>query len=101
MVSELRDFIGVTTLVFLAGLLIGALFGWVAERSDFCIRSSLIRFGAGNKAGKENGNKHIVMLITASLVAFMSVQLSNEFDFIDYSGSLHANSSPNVFGIFL
>ena len=101
MIVELREFFGVTTFVLLAGLLIGFLFGWVAERSDFCIRSALTSFDFGNKKLKDNANNHLIVLIIASLVAFASVSIGQKFELLDYNGSIYTNQSPNVLGIFL
>ena len=39
-IIEWRDIYGVTTLVLAASLLVGGLFGWLAERSDYCARSA-------------------------------------------------------------
>ena len=35
-IIEWRDIYGVTTLVLAASLPVGGLFGWLAERSDYC-----------------------------------------------------------------
>jgi len=39
-IIEWRDIYGVTTLILAASLLVGGLFGWLAERSDYCARSA-------------------------------------------------------------
>jgi len=101
MIENLRDAFGVVNLVFFLSLLVGFTFGWLAERSDFCIRASIVSLLDGQIAGTNRNSQNILMLLIAIITAFLGVQIANFYELLDYSNSLHGRVDVNVVAVFI
>ncbi|MFZ8924693.1 MAG: hypothetical protein ACO2ZQ_08150, partial [Candidatus Puniceispirillaceae bacterium] len=99
LIIEWRDIYGVTTVVLAAGLLAGGLFGWLAERSDYCARSAYdelflatsnranSNFGAIKSASKDRAPFNQLWQVSiAALSAIIAVSLLSQMELISLGG---------------
>jgi len=112
-IIEWRDIYGVTTIVLAAGLLAGGLFGWLAERSDYCARSAYdelflktsnraySNLKAINAAPERRGRFNQLWQVSiAALSAIIAVSLAAQMDLISIDGARQHQAPLNLFGLF-
>jgi uncharacterized membrane protein YedE/YeeE len=85
--ADLRDLYGVTTLVVGAALAAGALFGWLAERSDYCARSALDELWPRDGGTVPRAPNQLWQLTVAALVAMAGVWLATGLDLFTLDGT--------------
>ena len=67
--SSITEWLGEKTTVVFAGLLIGMLFGFFAQRSRFCLRSAVVEFWNRSGTGR----------LTIWLFAFSAAMIGTQF----------------------
>ena len=99
-IIEWRDIYGVTTVVLGASLLAGGLFGWLAERSDYCARSAYDElFSINSHKGRGQFNQ-IWQVAIAGLSAMIAIWIAVQFDLIDISAARQHKAPLNLVGLF-
>ena len=82
-IIEWRDIYGVTTLVLAASLLVGGLFGWLAERSDYCARSAYDEiFSLTSRTGRGQLNQ-LWQVAIAGISAFIAILIARQLELFD------------------
>jgi uncharacterized membrane protein YedE/YeeE len=113
LIIEWRNIYGVTTVVLAAGLFAGGLFGWLAERSDYCARSAYdelflatsnranSNFGAIKSASKDRAPFNQLWQVSiAALSAIIAVSLLSQMELISLGGARQHQAPLNLFGLF-
>ena len=92
---QLMETLGENTTAALGGLLIGALFGFFAQRSKFCLRSSVVEFARGRI-----GTKTSTWLLTFS-AAVAGTQLMNFLGVFDTTGVRQLTNTGSISGAII
>jgi uncharacterized membrane protein YedE/YeeE len=100
LIAEWRDLYGVSVLVVSAAVLVGAAFGWLGERSDYCARSAYDELLAGPHAGSAAKPNQLWQLAFASLTAIAGVFLAQKMGWINLDNAPLGGTSLNLFGLF-
>ena len=87
-IAEIRELYGANTLVLSAGFLLGIAFGFIVERSGFCLRSAILQM---IKPGKSKPVQTVQFLV-AILVALVLTQASAAYFSIDLGQSIYISS---------
>jgi uncharacterized membrane protein YedE/YeeE len=101
LILEWRDIFGVSVLVVGAAVIVGAAFGWLGERSDYCARSAYDELLAGNHVGLRRKPNQLWQLSLASVTAMAGVFLAQGLGWINIDDAPLAGSSLNLCGLFV
>ncbi|MDA8730382.1 YeeE/YedE family protein [Alphaproteobacteria bacterium] len=100
-IIEWRDIYGVTTLVLAASLLVGGLFGWLAERSDYCARSAFDEiFSLTSRQGRGQLNQ-LWQVAIAGISAIIAILVARQLGLIDIESARQFKAPLNLVGLFL
>ena len=100
-IVEWRDIYGVTKLVLAASLLVGGLFGWLAERSDYCARSAYDEmFSLTSRNGRGAFNQ-LWQVAIAGISAIIAILVARQLGLIDIEAARQFNAPLNLAGLFL
>jgi uncharacterized membrane protein YedE/YeeE len=100
-ILEWRDMYGVTTLVLVASLLVGGLFGWLAERSDYCARSAYDEiFSLTNRTGRGQLNQ-LWQVAIAGISAIIAILIARQLELFDIEQARQFKAPLNLVGLFL
>jgi uncharacterized membrane protein YedE/YeeE len=100
-ILEWRDMYGVTTLVLAASLLVGGLFGWLAERSDYCARSAYDEiFSLTSRTGRGQLNQ-LWQVAIAGISAIIAILIARQLELFDIEQARQFKAPLNLVGLFL
>jgi uncharacterized membrane protein YedE/YeeE len=100
-ILEWRDMYGVTTLVLVASLLVGGLFGWLAERSDYCARSAYDEiFSLTSRTGRGQLNQ-LWQVAIAGISAIIAILIARQLELFDIEQARQFKAPLNLVGLFL
>jgi uncharacterized protein len=100
-IIEWRDIYGVTTIVLAASLLVGGLFGWLAERSDYCARSAYDEiFLLTSRKGRGAFNQ-LWQVAIAGISAIIAILVARQQGLIDIEAARQFKAPLNLVGLFL
>ena len=99
-IIEWRDIYGVTTVVLAASLLVGGLFGWLAERSDYCARSAYDELAIiTSQTGRGQFNQ-LWQVAIAGISAIIAILIASQLDLINIESARQYKAPLNLFGLF-
>ena len=99
-IIEWRDIYGVTTVVLAASLLVGGLFGWLAERSDYCARSAYDELATiTSQTGRGQFNQ-LWQVAIAGISAIIAILIASQLDLINIESARQYKAPLNLFGLF-
>ena len=98
LILEWRDIFGVSVLVVGAAVIVGAAFGWLGERSDYCARSAYDELLAGNHVGLRRKPNQLWQLSLASVTAMAGVFLAQGLGWINIDDAPLASCRLHVAG---
>jgi len=100
LLAALRETYETATLVLLGGGIIGLMFGVVAERSGFCLRSAVIEaMQPSGTSGKSRPPRQATQFASAMLVAVVLTQALSGAGIIDMTGSIYHSAPFNILAI--
>ena len=89
------DYFGENGTLALGGLVIGGLFGALAQRSGFCLRAATIEFGRGTFGAK------VTIWILAFSATVFATQGAILFDFLDISEARQLSNQGSLSGALI
>ena len=99
-ITEWRDIYGVTTIVLAASLLVGGLFGYLAERSDYCARSAYDEiFSFTSRKGRGAFNQ-LWQVAIAGISAIIAILVTRQLGLIDIEAARQFKAPLNLVGLF-
>jgi uncharacterized membrane protein YedE/YeeE len=93
--TSIVDHVGEDPASWLGGLLVGALFGFFAQRSRFCLRAAAIEFSRGEK-----GQRLAVWLLTFA-AALMGTQIFVALGWLDVSNARQLAQQGSISGALI
>ena len=90
--APLIESLGESTVIALAGLLIGALFGAFAQRSRFCLRSAVIEFW------NRDGTAKLAVWLFAFSAAIIATQLFITLGWLDVAQARQLSAKGSLSG---
>ena len=89
----LKDIYGVVELNFIAALILGLAFGFVIERTRYCLRSALLetitKSPSSEQKHEKGGKVRSIQYLSAILIAVIGTQLLHFTGYIDLSASIY------------
>jgi uncharacterized membrane protein YedE/YeeE len=101
LISQWRELYGVSVLVVSAAVVVGAAFGWLGERSDYCARSAYDELLPGNHTGSWGQPNQLWQMTCASLTAMAGVFLARMMGWINIDAAPLSGTSLSLFGLFV
>ena len=99
-IVEWRDIFGVTTIVLAASLLVGGMFGWLAERSDYCARSAYDEIFLLTSRKERGAFNQLWQVAIAGISAIIAILVARQLGLIDIEAARQFKAPLNLVGLF-